>query len=172
MRRLLWLLALAACESSQPAQQDAPAQMIDSPPAGCTAAGTGEVTGSVAGAEVSPVMTAKVARYAGANALVLAETVGPNLCSSPTPVAGDFMTIYFCTKATGITSLAGANPTCPSSAGGATFAMSSGVTTLYRATSGMLTIESIDSACAKGTFLVTFDSGDTVTGSFSASVCP
>src|SRR5262245_13660189 len=88
----------------------------------------------VGAAASAPVRTAIVSRYVGVPTLVLAETLGPNLCVSPMPAAGDFLQVYVCTKTVGTYPLSGYVPTCPSSTGGAVFGADGFPTTLYKAT--------------------------------------
>jgi hypothetical protein len=127
------------------------------------------------GATVSPVRSAQVTKFVGVPTIVLAETIGPDLCSPGAAMSafGDYLNIYVCTKDAGSYPLSGFVPTCPSSSGGAVFGLDQGgSTTLFKATAGTLEIASADATCVQGSFDITFDSGDSTTGTFRAAVCP
>jgi hypothetical protein len=112
--------------------------------------------------------------FAGAPTIVLAQTSNSEICSNALSAAGDYLDIYVCTKAMGEYPLPNSFPTCPSSMGGARLTMTtSGTSDLaFGATSGTLTIDSVDATCTTGTFNIEFGSSGTATGAFAASACP
>jgi hypothetical protein len=112
---------------------------------------------------------------AGIPTIVLAETIGPDLCAVPGSTRGDYLQIFVCAKAVGMYPVSGSFPACPSTNAGATFFAQSPGSDDYmylNATDGMLAIDSVDATCMSGTFSITFATYGTVTGSFDASVCP
>jgi hypothetical protein len=180
MRRSIVLcVGLAACSEPAPTYLDAPSHvvdaLVDAPAPRCEVSGSGSVNGSVGGTVFAPVQTAKVSAIAGIPTIVLAETIGPDLCAQANATRGNYLQIPVCTKATGTYPLSGAFPTCPSMTAGAVFYVWRPALTDYvfiNATDGMLAIDSVDAACMTGTFSITFAQYGTVTGSLAASVCP
>jgi len=172
MRSAIVACVLIACGDSAPTRVDAPPQqMIDA--AACSPMGTGTVTGSVAGAEIAPVIAARVTTYVGVPTIVLVETAAPNPCGAPMSSPGDYLNMFVCTKAVGSYPMSGSFPTCPGSSGAAVFGVQvQTMTALYKATGGMVTIATVDTACTTGMYSITFDSGDTVSGAFAAHSCP
>jgi hypothetical protein len=167
--RELALLAFVGCGAGSTSIVDASntidAQSADAPR--CAPSGTASVSGSVIGASIAPVQLAQLADPPEGLRIVIADT-GPAVavCQSGFPASGaDLLHIPVCTATVGTYDIAscGAQFYTPDSMGGSL---------VIQATGGMLVIDSLDAACTDGTFDITFETGDVLTGSFAASVCP
>lgn len=135
----------------------------------CGANGTGTANGTVMGIQVSPVVRANYVVAGGAAAVVLDE--GPGQCGVPNN-AGEHLVLLWCAPPTPGTSTIVAEQDwgCPGpdSAG---LIEQNGGTDFAEATGGSLTVNTIDSMCVTGSYTVMFG-GDTMMGSFDATVCP
>ena len=165
MRIAPCLILLAAC-----ANGDGDAPPIDAPAAGnCGTTGSGSVTGTVLGAQVSPIARANVVMAGGMAGIVLDEAAGA--CGAPSST-GEHLVLIFCQlPQPGVTDVVGEQAfDCPG-IDGAGLIEQNGATDLAEATGGTITTTARSASCITGTFSLDFGA-EQMTGSFDALICP
>ena len=169
MRIAPCLILVAACAGGD---GDAPGDATprDAPASGnCGASGTGSVTGTVQGAQVSPVARANVVIAGGMAGIVLDEQAGA--CGAPS-TTGEHLVLIFCQlPQPGVTDVVGEQAFgCPG-IDGAGLIEENGATDLAEATGGTITTTNRTASCISGTFSLDFGA-EQMTGSFDALICP
>lgn len=164
MRLPILLVVLAACGGeggSRPTDAE--------PQSNCGTDGSGSVSGSVLGAEVTPVARANVIIVGGMAGIVLDEE--PGACGAPSS-SGEHLILIFCQlPEVGVTDVVSeAAYGCPG-VNGAGLIEQNGASDLASATGGTITTTSRTASCITGTFELDFDT-EPMTGSFDAVICP
>jgi hypothetical protein len=164
MRVAPCLVLLAACAGG-----DGDAPPADGPPSNCGTNGSGSVSGTVQGVQVSPVARANVVIAGGLAGIVLDEEAGA--CGAPSST-GEHLILIFCQlPQAGVTDVVGEQAfDCPG-IDGAGLIEQNGATDFAEATGGTITTTARTASCITGTFSLDFDT-EQMTGAFDAVICP
>ena len=168
MRFAVCIVLLAAC-GGEGGSRPTDALPDDGPEtSNCGTTGSGSVSGTVLGAEVSPIARANVVIVGGMAGIVLEEE--PGACGAPSS-SGEHLILIFCQlPQVGVTDVVSeAAYDCPG-IDGAGLIEENGATDLASATGGTITTTSRTASCITGTFALDFET-EAMTGSFDAVIC-
>ena len=169
--RTLVLIALVGCGGGEGGGSP------DVPGSDCGTEGNGTVTGSVGGAQITPVVRANQVTVPGAGVAIVLDEVG-GACGVPGDTGEHLVLIFCAAPAVGSHSVVSEQQFMCPGAGASSIVEQNGGMDFAEATGGSIEIASADGSCTTGSYSINYipagggGASEQLTGTFSAIVCP